>query len=933
MFRARHKLTSIALLACALSILIYSFLVFLHVANHPFKGFYVFRDCKVIEVSPNTEAARAGLRRGDKIVEINGKRVRSLVDYLALSNNLKIGERVKVVTERRGNRLPIELTVLKHPFPYHALVWLIMGLAGAVAGFTIYATHPEENGAALFCLISVCAIGAFIGGVNWFILVDNFFLLSIFIITGTMLTPLATHFCLVFPERKAITLRRRWFVPALYLPHVAFLVAVEAMNIRAYTKYIDGESLRHVFSVMAIMTTCYFGLVGIYLLGCLLSIIHSYRATTSSEAERRLKWIFWASSAAAIPFGFAAFTAFTDFERFAFGGATLWILMGSALLLMGQAFSITKYRLSDIDSLINKSVVYFLVSGVTIAGYYSVIFVGGLLLSALVGESSFAARILAILTIAIIFRPISEIFQSLVDRKFFPERYQHEKTILEVSNAITSILDLDRLIEKIVSTVRNTLRIKFAWILLKDESGAFAFRPESTAEGTPALTSESPLVQQLLKERKPVVRSSGQVEDERVVAELKRNSAAVALPIIFEDDLIGIFLLGEKLSGDVYSSREISLLRTLANEAALAIRNARSYTTIQRLNRELAEKVKRIENQHEQILSLQRQLVDENRYLKEEIRERYNFREIVGSSSALKEVLRMVEKVARTQSVVLIRGESGTGKELIARAIHFNSDRRDKPFVKVNCAALSEGVLESELFGHERGSFTGAIRKKVGKFELANGGTIFLDEIGDISLNTQVKLLRVLQEKEFERVGGNETVRVDVRVIASTNRDLETALRDGHFREDLFYRLNVITIFVPPLRERREDICELALHFLNRFNKEVGKNIRSIDDEAMQMLMEYDWPGNVRELQNMIERAVVLAEGESITVDDLPFKYISRKSPQPRSNALPGVLDAFERDRLKAALEEFNGNKSQAARSLGLKRTTFISKLKKYGLA
>jgi transcriptional regulator with GAF, ATPase, and Fis domain len=586
-------------------------------------------------------------------------------------------------------------------------------------------------------------------------------------------------------------------------------------------------------------------------------------------------------------------------------------------------------------------------------------------LSAITGDTSALSSILYMLAIAVIFRPFSEMVQKFVDRFFYREKYEFQRMMLEVSSAITSILDLDLLLERVLDTLIDGLRIEGAAILLWNESrrafekvagGLSPMQPNLPGIGgakpamPAALLADTPLAAHLLGDREEIVLrpTSGlglRVEEQepkddspegRVAAEMRSYGADIAIPLVFEDKVIGALLLGSKLSRDIYTNEDVRMLRTLGYQAAIAIHNATSYQTIRKLNATLGEKVRKIEDQQQQILVLQKQLVNENRYLKEEIRERYNFREVVGSSTAIKDVLKMVEKVANTQSVVLVRGESGTGKELIARAIHYVSDRRNGPFVKVNCAALSEGVLESELFGHERGAFTGAIRQKVGRFELANGGTVFLDEIGDVPLKTQVRLLRVLQEKEFERVGGNETVQVDVRVIASTHRDLEELIKDRHFREDLFYRLNVISLVIPPLRERKEDIYELAIHFLNKYNREVGKNLRYIDDEAMQLLVNHSWPGNVRELENMIERAVVLGEGECVTVKDLPFGQIARPeavwSGPGGGSTLPETLDSYERDRLRAAVAEFNGNRSAAARSLGLKRTTFISKLKKYGL-
>jgi Nif-specific regulatory protein len=274
------------------------------------------------------------------------------------------------------------------------------------------------------------------------------------------------------------------------------------------------------------------------------------------------------------------------------------------------------------------------------------------------------------------------------------------------------------------------------------------------------------------------------------------------------------------------------------------------------------------------------QLLEENVHLRQELKSRYSFQGIVGSSSKMQEVFKIVERVANSNATVLIRGESGTGKELIARAIHYSSPRAAKPFIAVSCAALPETLLESELFGYEKGAFTGAVGQKAGRFELAHQGTLFLDEIPEISPAMQVKLLRVLQEREFERVGGTKTIRVDVRLIAATNRDLEQLVAEGHFRPDLYYRLQVIQIFLPPLRERTEDIPLLVQHFIEKYNKENGKSVKGVSNETMDILMKYHWPGNVRELENVIERGVVLADtdAELITPDLLPSGLVAAVS-------------------------------------------------------
>ncbi len=322
-----------------------------------------------------------------------------------------------------------------------------------------------------------------------------------------------------------------------------------------------------------------------------------------------------------------------------------------------------------------------------------------------------------------------------------------------------------------------------------------------------------------------------------------------------------------------------------------------------------------------------RHLVAENQELKARIEEMSPFSEIVGESPAMRRVLEQVTMVARADTNVLIRGESGTGKELVARALHAGSGRRFLPIVVVNCGALSEGIIESELFGHEKGAFTGAQYRRKGKFEMADGGTLFLDEIGDIGLKTQVDLLRVLEEKKIVRVGGNMEIPVDFRLVAATNRNLEAMVAEGKFREDLYYRLNVFSIAIPPLRERREDIAPLARNFLERFARSMNKPVTGISPGAMALLTAYDWPGNVRELQNALERAVLVSRGREVAPGDLPFHVnVTKDAPAGKS------LSDMERAHVKRVLHESAWNITQAARLLEIDRVTLYNKIKKYGL-
>ncbi|MBI3207535.1 MAG: sigma-54-dependent Fis family transcriptional regulator [Candidatus Solibacter usitatus] len=327
-------------------------------------------------------------------------------------------------------------------------------------------------------------------------------------------------------------------------------------------------------------------------------------------------------------------------------------------------------------------------------------------------------------------------------------------------------------------------------------------------------------------------------------------------------------------------------------------------------------------------------LRDENRKLREELGQRYQFDNIVGRSRPMQEIFATVARVAPTRATVLLAGESGTGKDLIARAIHFHSPRRERPFVKINCTAIPENLMESELFGYEKGAFTGANTSKPGKFEQADTGTVFLDEIGDVPASIQVKLLRVLQEREFERLGSNKTLHIDVRVVAATNADLRAALEQGTFREDLYYRLNVVPMNIPSLRERKEDIPFLARHFVEKLGPELGSTASSISDAAIERLMEYHWPGNVRELENVMERSLVLCSGKTLEPDAIRLDIAPQSKAGGGDFTIPGgmSLDDYEKAIIREALRRANGNKSQTARILGLTRNALRYRLSQMGL-
>ncbi len=390
----------------------------------------------------------------------------------------------------------------------------------------------------------------------------------------------------------------------------------------------------------------------------------------------------------------------------------------------------------------------------------------------------------------------------------------------------------------------------------------------------------------------------------------KQDISFICVPIRLGNEVVGTLSVDQLFSESVSLEEDLRLLSIIASMIAQAV------------------SLRQSAQQERQLL------LRDNLRLQDELRNRFRPANIVGNSRTMQVVYDLIAHVAKSDTTVLTRGESGTGKELVAQAIHYNSLRANKPLVKVSCAALPEAILESELFGHEKGAFTGAIAQRKGRFELASGGTIFLDEVGDFPLATQVKMLRVLQEREFERVGGTKTIKVDVRIIAATNRDLEEAIAKGKFRQDLYYRLNVFPIHIPPLRERRVDILLLADHFVEKYSKANHKNIRRLSTPAIDMLMSYHWPGNVRELENCIERAVLLSNEDVIHSYHLPPTLQTAEATRTQhAGTLPATLESVERELILDALKSSRGNRAKAARALGISERVIGLRVKKHGIA
>ena len=507
------------------------------------------------------------------------------------------------------------------------------------------------------------------------------------------------------------------------------------------------------------------------------------------------------------------------------------------------------------------------------------------------------------------------------------EKYQQQlarerdrlQVLLEITNTLVSELDIRDLFPSITACLRRAVPHEYSSLALRvpgtDQLRVHALVFDGPGgvlqEGATAAMNETP-AGEAVESRRPVIldanalaQFSSPVVQRLAAAGLK---SVCCLPLITRLQVLGTLNVGSTRE-NAFSEADVDFLSQVACQAAIAIENATAY---------------------QEIAQLKDQLAEEKLYLQDEIRTERNFGEIIGDSLSFRRVLEQVETVAPTDASVLILGETGTGKELIARAIHDLSGRRDRTFVKLNCAAIPTGLLESELFGHEKGAFTGAIMQKAGRFELANKGTLFLDEIGDIPLELQPKLLRALQEHEFERLGGTRTIKVDVRMVAATNRDLAQMINERQFRTDLYYRLSVFPISVPPLRERADDIAKLVRYFTQKFARRMNKRVETIPQETMEALIRYPWPGNVRELENLIERAVILTRGTTL---EIPLAELRAAAPDVAS---PVTLEEAEREHIRRVLEQAHGvvgGPNGAAAKLGMKRTTLQSKMKKLGIA
>ena len=955
---------------------------------------------------------------GSNIIQLGSSPIRNYPDLVQALRDLQVGEKLDVVwVDPQEVTKQSNVLVRRRPFWTYAssIVWFVQEIFIFVIGARVFWKRPRDPSAAIFFLICVLTFGAFMGGYHWTEIVISRPLIHVFTACGVFLPWANLHFYLVFPTETPIYTRyKRWINRLIYaVPTICSLLLAVNMVWLRYSRFSEsGQALQAAVWLRWLALFCV-GLSALIYGLCVICLYAGYKRASTESQKGQIQWILLASILSLPLIVYVLYRAVLDSSILGRGGAAAWpMFVVSLLFTTAYAFSITRYRLIQADRLLSRGVLYLAVSLGAGLVYSLLLVVGGLFIGDRLrsGEGSFEVIAAAgsALVLLVASGALREQFHKALDRRFFREKYKFDKAMRQIEVAFESLLDRATLSNRLLEATGEVIRADWGAIYLTDQpDGSLALQaftgPQPDAR---TIAFDSPLIE-YLKGNAGLYLDEPNDEGDRLKESAKdlmiSLGAELAVGLESTGRLVGFLILGPKPSGLPYEPEETAFLRALGTVASLGLHSVEMQTTLEVANRELRDKVEKIAEQQRRILVLQDQLSQKGvsfswthedgadasgglgpgpDVAESECKESDEFSSIIGSSVPIRALIRQARKVADSSSAVLVRGETGTGKELIARAIHQASPRSSKSYVSVHCASLSSSLLESELFGHVKGAFTGADRERAGRFEQADGGTIFLDEIGDISLETQIKLLRFLQEKTFERVGSSQSMKVDVRVIAATHRDLETMIQQGSFREDLYYRLNVISLRTPSLRERKEDIFSLALHFLNTCGQKLQKPVTKISHEAVEVLMAYNWQGNIRELENCIERAIVLADGDTIQTGDMPIEIQTATGRNPQRGKLEGrstvraqarkfnssaeeiwgrenrssqVVSAtlnskvgvargsikeieeealeYERVQILDALREAGGNRSQAARLMGLPRTTLLSRMKRHGLA
>jgi transcriptional regulator with GAF, ATPase, and Fis domain len=983
--------------ALAIAIIVYAIVVVVYASLVPYTGirFYLNR-VERVEAQPVavSDPPGPGPRPGDILLEIANQPVRAdrapfatIVHTIANLNDERLLPSVVVQTpqelasanfpvarfndqrlvrlrfqapaddpDRRGtfdawmvvDELPVSKSVT-------SIAWLAIESVVFWLGWLVFRRRPEDDSAALFFLMCIVTVGAYMGWYHWIEIASSPPLIFVFASCSLALAPISLHFHLVTPSPKRLiqrypklSLTLLYLIPALL--QIAILWAVSRL-FHAFRYRLPKETATWE-AALQVLVWIYIAIGAAMFLTSLVSLGHSFLAPRQPGDRDQVRWLLGGSLVAGLFIAYTLWVAATDRSAFLAGDATWAMFLASLAFAAAYAVSILRYRLLRIEEIVEqRGWIYLLIRFVGGVTFYGIVLaVIGLTPRLFAGVPQNVGLLItsSVVLILYILTTLRSWIGALFDRRFYRERSQLMWAMRRMNEAVGNLVNPATVQQHVMVIAAGCVSAQAAALYVRSPRHGFLRGAVSDDRWFPErLEADHPIIERLqvggLLQKAP----RALIREDADSFLLRSVGADLAQPLIHDGKLIGLLLLGPRREG-MYNSAELSFLTGVADLATIALHGAQSQQTLDKLNRDLRHRVERVSApltmpERGSITAIKDAPIPVRPPL-------IHVESLRGSGTAIGTILETVRKVADSSATVLIRGESGTGKSMLAEIIHRNSPRSSGPFVKVHCAALSPSLLESELFGHVRGAFTGAHRDKIGRFQLADGGTLFLDEIGDISVDTQTKLLRVLQEMTFEPVGTSESIRVDVRIVAATHQPLEELIKRGRLREDLYYRLNVISIRMPSLRERREDIAELTQHFLATYADQTKKTLTAIDDDAMEVLTLHDWPGNIRELQNVIEHAVVMAGGPTITRADLPVDLAlhgawrdvepalvgepttPRSTSAPRASSLSVELDSLERQRLLATLERVAGNKSQAARALGIPRSTLCSKLIKYGI-
>lgn len=850
------------------------------------------------------------------------------------------------------------------------LVWLLCQFGILGVGAWAFWKRPFDRPVRLFFAMCVVTLGAFVGGFHWWLLSGSLLLTLPFVVCAVLLPSVTLHFFLVYPQPKSII--AHWHTAtlwALYGPPLAASASFVVVELLVWNQLWNGaDSPLAAAAVVDWLHWLRLGVYGyvtfaaIYFAATLACLLHSVWTTQPLLQRQQVTSILWAALIASLFISYTLVLTWWDRVAFALGGARLPMFLSSLVFMVAYAVSIVRFKLMLTEDEAGSNL---MLEGVRLAGAL-LLGILSIPLALQIGRYSdgktwvpLATVTLALTLVVALGVGARDVLQRWLERRLFRERFRLEKALQRIQRSVGQLADPQFLSERTLLACCEVLQAEWAAMYLRDGSAAAEFRlvgQQGPGGGVPVAWTPNAALLRGLEAEGGLVSTYGdhRTQNPDLLDPLVSLGGDLIHLLEIDGEAAGLLVLGPKAAGGVYTSEDGTFLTALTQLTGVALHCVRVHQDLTQLNEQLRMKVDRIAQQKQQILLLQAELSAMRPAATIPNEQEFRRDAIKGSGQAIEVVLKTARKAAASESTVLIRGESGTGKELLARAIHENSPRRHGPLITVHCAALAPSLLESELFGHVKGAFTGAMGDRRGRIELAQGGTLFLDEVGELSPDTQVKLLRVLQQREIEPVGGSDPIPVDVRLVAATHRDLEQMISDGRFREDLYYRLNVITITLPALRERRDDLHELAAEFLRRAAEKCDKRVVDFEEPALDALLSYGWPGNIRELENVIERAVVLSEGELISLDDLPADLIAmdrrgaglpKRMTEPRRRSvlvaspsrvgqavMKGLDPGAERQLLMDALKQADGNKARAARQLGLARSTFFSKLKKYGL-